>query len=295
MLLFSPEIEMNEEEFRLLRDFVYQQCGLHFTPDSKYLLEKRLAKRVQFLKLKNFKDYYLYLRYNQDRTKELTEVIDSLTTNETYFFREDFQLKTFIEEIIPEIVKRKRSQGEYKVRIWSAGCSTGEEPYTIAMLLLEKGCYGDIDFEIIGTDINQRVLNTARTGSYGSSSFRVTDKTRVDRFFIQDEAGKCQIREEVKALVSISHLNLFDKSRIALLGRMDVVFCRNVIIYFDIPGKKRVVESFYERLRPEGYLLLGHSESLMNLSTSFVLRHFLNDMVYQRPELAPFSLGGNNG
>nr|WP_291317663.1 protein-glutamate O-methyltransferase CheR [Desulfuromonas sp.] len=283
-MLFAPEIPMDQEEFRLLRDLVYQHCGLHFTEDSKYLLEKRLGKRVRHHRLKNFKEYYYLLRYNQDKDQEFTEVINVLTTNETYFFREDFQLKTFTDEILPEIRRRKETLGEKRLRIWSAGCSTGEEPYTIAMLLLDDPSFHDWQIEIVGTDISQRVLQLARKGEYGDSSFRSTEPSYKRRFFTEVN-GKFQIADRVKNLVSISHLNLFYSSRVALLGTMDVVFCRNVIIYFDLAAKRRVVEGFHNRLRPEGFLLLGHSESLMNISNAFVLRHYTHDMVYQRPGL----------
>jgi chemotaxis protein methyltransferase CheR len=285
MLFFAPEIPMNDEEFRLLRDFVYQHCGLHFTDDSKYLLEKRLGKRLQHHGLKSFKDYYYLLRYNRQNDQELSEVIDSITTNETYFFREDFQLKTFTEEILPEIRLRKEKEGTKRIRIWSAGCSTGEEPYTIAMLILEMAGFHDWQIDIIGTDISQRVLQAARKGVYGASSFRATDPAFRSRYFAETE-GKFRIADRVKSLVTISHLNLFDFPRVALLGKMDVIFCRNVIIYFDQVAKKKVIESFFNRLRPEGFLLLGHSESLMSISNAFRLRHFAHDMVYQVPPVS---------
>ncbi len=285
MLFFAPEIPMNLEEFRLLRDHVYQHCGLHFTEDSKYLLEKRLSKRLQQHHLKNFKDYYYLLRYGQQKDQELAEVVDALTTNETYFFREEFQLRTFTQEILPELRMRKEQEGgERRLRIWSAGCSTGEEPYTIAMLLLDLPEFRNWQIDIIGTDISQKVLQIARKGVYGSASFRSTDPSYQGRYFTEID-GKHRIGDQVKGLVTISHLNLFDAPRVALLGRMDIIFCRNVIIYFDLPAKRKVVESFYHRLRPEGFLLLGHSESLMNISNAFVLRHYAHDMVYQRPKL----------
>jgi chemotaxis protein methyltransferase CheR len=285
MLFFAPDIPMSDEEFRQLRDHVYQYCGLHFTEDSKYLLEKRLGKRLQHHGLSTFKDYYYLLRYNPQKEQEMTEVVDALTTNETYFFREEFQLKTFTQEILPELRRRKEAQGQKKLRIWSAGCSTGEEPYTIAMLLLETPGFADWQIEIIGTDISQRVLQGARRGIYGTSAFRSTDPVYQQRYFTEVE-GKFRIADQVRRLVTISHLNLFDSARILLLGKMDVVFCRNVIIYFDLVAKKRVIESFHDRLHPEGFLLLGHSESLMSVTNAFVLRHFAHDMVYQRPALA---------
>jgi chemotaxis protein methyltransferase CheR len=291
MLFLTPEIPMSADEFRLLRDFVYQHCGLNFTEDSKYLLVKRLGKRLQLHNLKTFKDYYYFLRYNPNKDQELTEVIDQLTTNETYFFREDFQLRTFVEDVLPEVRKRKELEGKKTLRIWSAGCSSGEEPYTIAMLLLNLPWLKSWRIEVIGTDISQRVLHMAREGVYGEASFRSTDALLKQQFFV-DYEGKSRIKDEVRNLVSISHLNLFDTTRIALLGKMDVIFCRNVIIYFDPAGKKNVIENFFQRLVPDGFLLLGHSESLINLSTSFQLRHFQHDMVYQKPLMTNRLSGG---
>jgi len=275
---------MSMDEFRLLRDFVYQHCGLNFTEDSKYLLEKRLGRRLQAHKLQSFKDYYYFLRYKSDKDQELSEVVDLLTTNETYFFREDYQLRTFSEEILPEIRARKEASNDRRLRIWSAGCSSGEEPYTLAMILLDQRWLENWRVEIIGTDISQKVLQLARQGEYGESAFRNTEPVYRRRFFTQN-GDRARIRDEVKNLVTISHLNLFDHPRIALLGKMDLIFCRNVIIYFDLDGKKKVIDSFFQRLQPEGYLLLGHSESLINLSTAFQLRHFKHDMVYQKSAL----------
>jgi chemotaxis protein methyltransferase CheR len=182
MLFLTPDMPMSDEEFRLLRDYVYQHCGLHFTEDSKYLLVKRLGKRVQQHRLKNFKEYYYFLRYNQGRDQELSEVVDALTTNETYFFREDFQLRTFVQEVVPELCRRREKEGPKKLRIWSAGCSTGEEPYTLAMLLIDLPALTGWQIEIIGTDISQRVLQVARKGVYGSSSFRSTAPETQRRF-----------------------------------------------------------------------------------------------------------------
>ena len=280
----EPEIPMSDEEFRLIRDLVYSHSGLFFDNDSKYLLEKRLGKRLSFHRLATYRDYYHFLRYNREKEQELSDIMDILTTNETYFFREAFQLKAFTDEIMPEIIAEKEKRGERSLRIWSAGCSSGEEPYTIAMLLLEMGCCKGWRVEIIGTDISHRVLQQARKAVYGKSAFRATEETYVKRFF-QEQDGSFKIADAVKELVTISHLNLFDQNRLALLGRMDIVFCRNVIIYFDQIAKKKVVEIFHRMLREGGYLLLGHSESLMNISTAFTLKHLKNDMVYQKPRM----------
>lgn len=279
MLFLGPDIQMNLEEFHLFRDFVYQHCGLHFNEDSKYLLEKRLGKRLQHHNLKNFKDYYYLLRYSPAKEQELTEVVDLLTTNETYFFREDFQLRTFSEEILPELRERKEKAGIRQLRIWSAGCSSGEEPYTIAMLLLDQPWLRNWRIEVIGTDISQRVLQMARQGSYSESAFRATDAACRQRFFTTEPDGRARVRDEVRSLVTVSHLNLFDTDRVALLGRMDLIFCRNVIIYFDKDTQRELFKRIAPLQRPGDLLFLGHSESLFKVSDAWDL---LGKTVYRR-------------
>jgi len=285
MFSLEPEIVMSDEEFRLIRDLVYTHCGLFFDNDSAYLLEKRLAKRLELHGVPGFREYYHFLKYNRKKDQELSDIMDVLTTNETYFFRESFQLKAFTDEIIPEIREAKQKSGDRSLRIWSAGCSSGEEPYSIAMLLLEMGRFPGWNIEIIGTDISQRVIQLARKGVYGKSSFRVTDDAYLKRYF-QEQDGQFRVCDKVRELVTISHLNLFETNRMALLGRMDLIFCRNVIIYFDLEARRKVIDSFHRVLRDGGYLLLGHSESLMNITTAFTLKHLRNDMVYQKPLIA---------
>jgi chemotaxis protein methyltransferase CheR len=282
MFFSEPDIAMTDEEFRLIRDIIYSHCGLFFDSDTKYLLEKRLAKRLPLHQLKGFREYYHFLKYDRKSDQEMSDLMDILTTNETYFFREAFQLRALTEEILPELKAIKEKRGDKTLRIWSAGCSTGEEPYTIAMLILEMGLFHGWRVEIIGTDISHRVLQHSRKAVYGKTAFRTTDDRYVERFFQAQDTG-FKVNDEVRELVTISHLNLFDQNRLALLGKMDVIFCRNVIIYFDQAAKKKIIESFYRMLHEGGYLLLGHSESLMNISTAFALRHLKNDMVYQKP------------
>lgn len=280
---FTTPHSMSDDEFQLLRDCIYAHCGIFFDQDSKYILEKRLSHRLTDLNLQSFHDYYHYLKYNRNKEQELMDIMDVLTTNETYFFRESFQLKAFSEEIIPELIKRKSARGERSLRIWSAGCSTGEEPYTIAMLLSTIPELIGWKIEIIGTDISQKVLQQARRAVYGRSSFRATEEADLKRFFhVQDDGYK--VNDSIRELVTISHLNLFDTHRLTMLGKVDLIFCRNVIIYFDLAAKKRVIESFHSTLYDGGFLLLGHSESLMNITTLFTLRHFKNDMIYQKPD-----------
>ena len=282
LFLHDSDIKMTDEEFLLVRDLIYNFSGLFFAEENRFLLERRLSQRLAHHQLATFHDYYYYLRYDQNREQELSDIMDLLTTNETYFFRESFQLKAFTDEIIPEVSAIKSARGDRTLRIWSAGCSTGEEPYTIAMLLLEKPELAGWKIEIIGTDISQRVLHQARKGVYGNSSFRVTEPVYKSRYFHEQDGGH-RVADRIRELVTFSRLNLYDQSRFLFLGKMDIIFCRNVIIYFDLPAKKKVIEHFYSTLNPGGFLLLGHSESLMNITTAFSLRHFKNDMVYEKP------------
>lgn len=281
MLFSEPEIKMSEEEFRLIRDFIYENSGIFFDTSSRFLLERRLHHRLEIHNLKSYRDYYRFLLYDPEREEELNAVLDVLTTNETYFFREKCQLKAFTEEILPEMMERKGRNR--KIRIWSAGCSTGEEAYTIAMLVLEKGLIPEWTVEIFANDISHRVLQVARKGIYTESSFRATEEYYKRRFFKPLEGGRYRIKEEVKKLVRFGHLNLLDRDRLWLVGKVDVIFCRNVIIYFDREAKKRVIENLYDRLVDGGYLLLGHSESLIGISTAFMLQPLKNDIVYRKP------------
>lgn len=279
----EKEIKLPDHEFRLLSDLIRDYCGISFDESSRFLLEKRLARRLESRHLDNFRDYYRLLLYDRDRAEELTAVLDLITVNETYFFREMSQLQAFSEEIVPEMlgsVPRGR-----KLRIWSAGCSTGEEPYTLAMLLLEKGVPSrGQEIEIIASDINQRVLQAARRGVYRKNSFRTTSEYYIKKYFEPEDENTMRIKDEVKRNVTFSCINLLDSVKIGLVGTVDIIFCRNVLIYFGQDARKAVARSFYERLADTGFLLLGHAESLMSITADFNLRHLKRDMVYQKPQ-----------
>lgn len=278
-LSLNHHLELPDDVFRLLRDAIYKRTGMWFADSSKYLLQKRLSPRARELNFDSFQKYFYFLQYDPRSDTEFDQIYDLVTTNETYFFREPAQLAAFTEEIVPDILTRK---GVKKIRIWSAGCSSGEEPYSIAMLLREAGWYEKASFEIFASDINQLVLAKARRGQYRENAFRATDPALRDRYFTREADGCWRISDEIRNRISFGRLNLYDEPRVSLLGHLDVVFCRNVIIYFDDASKRVVVHNFYNRLVEGGYLLLGHSESLISLSTQFKLRHLKNDMVYQK-------------
>jgi chemotaxis protein methyltransferase CheR len=275
----KQEIDLLYQTFRRLIDFIYQNSGLKFDDASKFMLQRRLIPRVRELKLDTFEKYYYYLLYSPNRESELEIIFDLLTVNETYFFREDRQLKAFSEEIIPLITSEKQNRS---LRIWSAGCSTGEEAYTIAILCHNNPELKGWDVDIFASDISQKVIQTARRGIFSESSFRSTPDEIRARYFEKNSENKYRIHDEIRQMVTFGKVNLLDEHKTGIFNDMDIIFCRNVIIYFDTDAKKKVIENFYHKLRKNGYLLLGHSESLLSLSTKFKLNHLKHDMVYQK-------------
>jgi chemotaxis protein methyltransferase CheR len=276
--------EMSPEEFRLLRDHVYAHCGILVHEDMKFVMERRLWPRLEALGLADFGTYHRFLRYDAQRRAELEAAVEALTTHETYFFREALQLRAFSDELLPELQRRNASSR--RLRIWSAGCSTGEEAYTLSMLLKESALFEGWDVEVYGTDISRRVIAQARRAEYGPSALRATPPEMLARYFdkVAGAGNKVRVRDGVRAWVSFGHLNLLDEATAQLVPRMDVIFCRNVMIYFDGPARRRLIHLFREKLVPGGYLLLGHSENLLNLSVDFELVHLRGDLVYRRPE-----------
>lgn len=283
--LSRDEFSLSDEAFRQLAELIHDKAGLSFTRNTRFILEKRLGPRLRELELEDFEQYYYYLKYDPKRGEEFDRVFDLITTNETYFFREERQLKAFTDEVMPAILGDQPSRVS-PLRIWSAGCSSGEEPYTLSMLLREKGILNRTRVDIFASDINHRVLEKARNGLYTSSSFRTTTEYYRQKYFTE-EGEAARLNEDIRNLVRFGWFNLYDESKYPMLGTFDVIFCRNVIIYFDQEAKQKVVNLFHQCLRPGGFLLLGHSESLLSMQTPFQLVHLVHDMVYQRPSEEP--------
>ncbi len=276
-------LTMTDAEFRMFCELIKSRCGLHFDEDSRFIVEKRLARRVQECGVGSFAGYHLLLRDGSAGDEEFSNVVDTLTTNETYFFRELGQIRALLDEIIPDLVLRRRAAGiESPIGIWSAGCSSGEEPYSIVILAKEAGLDVGRDIRVYASDISKSMLHRSRRGIYREASFRETSPYIRDKYF-DTKDGQTRISDDVKDHVDLIHLNLLDRDKIALLGTMDVILCRNVIIYFDLETKQRVIDTFHDKLKPGGYLLLGHSESLINVSSAFELKHLTRDLVYRRP------------
>jgi len=281
MLLVNKGPTLTEETFRLIRDLINKYAGLYFDESYRQIFEQRLKRRLAIHKLDNFMDYYRFLLYDSQRHTEMEALMDILTVNETYFFREPSQFNILIEEIIPEILRRSINPKVF--RFLSAGCSTGEEPYTMAILCHDRSIVSRATVEIIGIDISKRVLQRARSGIYTENSFRATDRRYIQQFFNPIDNHQFKIREDVKRLVSFYHGNLLDTVRIKMFGPVDVVFCRNVLIYFDVDSRKKVIDNIFEVLNPGGYLFLGHAESLLNITSSFEFLYKGRELVYRKP------------
>jgi chemotaxis protein methyltransferase CheR len=274
---------MSEDEFRLLREVIQQHCGIWFRDDLLYLLERRLAPRLEVLGLQDFAAYHRHLRFDPGRLEEMEAVVDVLTTNETYFWREPRQLQAFERELVPTLATSL--EGGRRLRILSAGCSTGEEAYTLATILRDSGRFAGWQVEVIGVDIARRVVDAARAGSYRDHSFRAAESERIRRWF-KFRGGRWTVDEEIRRMVRFEQANLVDPRGLAGLGRVDVIFCRNVMIYFDVPARQRVLAGFHRALRDGGFLLLGHAESLLNATADFELFHLQDELVYRKPKAA---------
>ncbi|MDY7000680.1 MAG: protein-glutamate O-methyltransferase CheR [Thermodesulfobacteriota bacterium] len=287
--LFSKTISLKKDftvsdgEFKQLRDYIYEQSGIYIADNRKYLLENRLRNRLKDLHLKSFGEYYSFLQYDPSRHRELNRLFEVITTNETSFFRNPPQLKVFQEHVLKEVVNAQREKKVRRLRIWSAGCSTGEEPYTLAIILHEalKIETASWDIKITANDLSEAVLISARRGVYTEYALRTTPKEIVSRYFTKEDDG-FKIKPEVRKLVSYGQINLSDRAQLKQMERSHIVFCRNVIIYFDDDMKKRVIGSFYDNLLPGGHLLIGHSESLHNISRVFKPTHYSGSIVYKK-------------
>jgi len=271
---------MSLEDFRLLRDIIYEHAGLVYDESALTLFDRRLSERLEALGLANYQAYYKYLRFDPRNQQELEEAVERLTTKETYFFRQEYQLRAFQNELLPRL--EEANARSRRLVVWSAGCSTGEEAYTIAALILESQRFEGWDVRVIGTDLSKVCVAHARRGIYQASSLRATSARDKTRYFWELEDG-FHVQDSVKKLCQFGQMNLFEAGRGNLVGRVDAIFCRNVLIYFDVRSRKRVIDHLYQRLTPGGYLMLGHSESLLNLSTAFELVHLRDDLVYRKP------------
>jgi chemotaxis protein methyltransferase CheR len=263
-----------------LSDFLYRKTGMLFGESKRYYIERRVAERMTSNEARTFNSYFALLRSDSDETEQL---INSFTVNETYFYREEHQLRCLSSSILPEIIKTKRP-GD-RIRIWSVPCASGEEPYSIAIWLLENWALVDAyNVEIVGSDIDTAMLVAALNGSYGRRALDRLSPELVARYFHQTGKGSWEIIGDLKESVSFRPVNLVDAASVATEGRFEVIFCRNVLIYFDEPARVKAIENLGAALMQGGFLCLGHTESISRASPYFAAVRYDDAIVYRRTQ-----------
>src|SRR5271156_1439412 len=273
--------------FRQIRDLVYKVCGIFQLEEKLYLLADACARRMKLLGTRTPRDYWDLLTAHASREAELRQLLNEVTIGETCLFRSQPQLDALRKVILPELMEEKSKQVIKRLRIWSAGCSTGEEPYTLAMNMMEQSerLLKGWTVEILATDLNDRSVEAAKAGTYGDYALRSTTDYFKRKYFVTVDEKRLQVKPEVKKLITFSRLNLQDDSKMLFMKGMDLIFCCNVLIYFDGVPKSRVINHFFSNLNFGGYFFLGTSESLMKLNEQFHLVHFPGTIAYWKPSL----------
>jgi chemotaxis protein methyltransferase CheR len=293
-------IQLSDAEMRLLQALVYQECGMFFDARRTHFLQDRLQRRLRECRLDSFYSYYRLLISDSGR-EELMCLLQNLTVNETSFFRNKAQLDLFHKQILEEVIRQKHEKRDHQIRIWSAGCSTGQEAYTIAMLVADSLAYHQLRMppssetkwpkplvpapwkvEVPASDINYSVLRAGQEGLYNEHQMASVDYAYRLRYF--DKVGE---RYAVKATIKqLVHFDFHNLKTEFLPQKNDVIFCRNVMMYFDEAEQRRLIEKFYRCLNPGGYLLVGHAESLLGLTEKFTMVYRNSGTAYKRIEAA---------
>jgi chemotaxis protein methyltransferase CheR len=268
-----------------IRDVVYQEAGIFFPDNKLRFLEDRCTRRMEQIAVANVREYCEFLTRRPERRAELLNLLNEITVGETCFFRNQSQLDALRRIVLPKIVEARANISARHLRIWSAGCSTGEEPYSLAMMLLEEqaGVLKNYTFEIQATDINENSLFQARQGVYGDYSLRNVKEYYRQKYFVPAD-NSLKVSSQLESVVTFSRLNLLDQSRMVFMRGMDAIVCCNVLIYFDADAKRKAVQNFYDNLLPHGYLLLGHAESLYGISEQFRLIHLPSATAYVKAD-----------
>ncbi len=280
---FDSTSTLSDSAFSTLRQFIYDSCGIYFQDNKKYLLESRILKRINFLGLNSFEDYIGYIKYNLNNGAEKKYLFEAITINETFFFRNQPQLDALVSTVIPEILAKKTGPDRFKLRIWSAATSSGEEAYSVAMTFLDliKPRFPGVELEIIGTDINHAVIETAKAAKYKEYSIRNTPAYYLKKYFNQD-GNVFALDQSVKNLVSFKLFNLYDDVSMKAMYNFDIIFCANVLIYFDQRSKMKVVSHLYNALNKGGFLFIGYAETLHTISKAFKLVSFPKTIGYKK-------------
>ncbi len=276
-------MDMSQEDFDNIRLLIKDRSGISLGATRVGVLASKLAHRLKETNSESIKEYYFYLKYDSKGSYEIDNLIESVTIGETFFFRHQEQLDDFSEQVLPEILKRRRLL--HPLSIWSAGCSTGEEAYTLAIMLLESNCKLNQDsINILASDINSSSLRHAREGVYDEYSVRYVPRHLLTKYFEKTGNGKYLLSSTIKKFVRIASVNLMDPHSTGRIRDIDCIFCRNVMIYFDDSDKKRCAEHLYESLSDDGFVFLGHSESLGRISNLFEPFRLKHTIAYRKPK-----------
>jgi len=279
--------QLTDAEYRWFSEWLAEEYGLVFGPEKRDILRSRLEPRRAELGFATFEELYFHLKYHPERESERQRLIPHLTNNESYFFRESPQLEIFRREVLPELRRTVEARKEHTGRILSAGCASGEEPYTLAILIRESGLFPrGWRIGITGIDLDPAILEKARAAVYGEHAFRRIDPGVRERYFRECAEGQAQLVEPVRSMVQFDQANLTDPDWPRRHGSQDIIFCRNVLIYFSEQTTRRVVENLYNALRPGGCLFLGHAETLSRIPTRFEAVRRPGAIYYRRPEAA---------
>jgi chemotaxis protein methyltransferase CheR len=274
-------VAISDADFLKFREFFYRKTGIHFDENKRYFVDKRLVERIEATGHGDFRSYFIALRF-EAKGEELQQLVNLMTVNETYFFREAYQFDCLVNSLMNEVAKRKKP-GQ-RIRIWSIPSSTGEEPYSIAIYLLERWAQIDqYEVEILSSDIDTQVLLAAQRGRYSQRSVSNLPKAYLDKYFTRVGEQEWQIDHALIESVEFSHVNLSEPTQTRRFRDIDVIFCRNLLIYFDDLSRRVAAEAMFDALHPGGFVCLGHSESMSRISSLYQVRRFADAMVYQKP------------
>lgn len=271
---------ISPQEFEKFCEFFYRKTGIIFSESKRYFVERRVLDRMAETECRTFREYFAMVRFETDG-REMQRLVNAMTVNETYFFREDYQFDALVSGILPEVAQTKRPKNT--IRIWSLPCSTGEEAYSIAIYILEGWDRADdFNIEILASDIDSRALQEARNGVYGERALSRIPQNFRQKYF-SSVADGFQIVEMLRESIDFSPVNIVNPAQMRNYSNIDVIFCRNLLIYFDDLARRQAMETLYECLAPGGFICLGHSESMSRMSSLFKPRKISDAIVYQKP------------
>jgi chemotaxis protein methyltransferase CheR len=276
---------LSDEEFAKFCEFFYRKTGIIFDVKKKYFVERRIADRMGAAGCSTFREYFSTLRF-EAAGLEMQRLVNHMTVNETYFFREDYQFKALVEGILPDLAARRPRNKP--IRIWSVPCSSGEEPYSLAIYILEHWADADrYDIEILASDIDSAILGEAMAGVYGERALQRLPPDVIRKYFVKHGERGYRISDDLRGSIDFSQGNVVDPRFMRMFRDIDVIFCRNMLIYFDDASRRQAIEAMYDCMPPGGYICLGHSESMSRISSLFRPRKYSDSIIYQKPIETP--------